>query len=165
MKAFRTLKSLLFTVFFVAILPVNAQKVMGKNFCNPLNLNYRFQLDEPSRREAADPSMVLYKGKYYLFASKSGGYWVSDNLQNWNLITSNDLPLEDYAPTAIVRNDALYFMALNHKIYKSEQPLSGKWQVVKDSMDINAIDPCLFLDDDGRLYLYHGLTTTKPIVS
>lgn len=163
MKAFRTLKSLLFTVFFVVILPVNAQKVMEKNFCNPLNLNYRFQLDEPSRREAADPSMVLYKGKYYLFASKSGGYWVSDNLQNWNLITSNDLPLEDYAPTAIVMNDALYFMALNHKIYKSEQPLSGKWQVVKDSMDINAIDPCLFLDDDGRLYLYHGLTTTKPI--
>lgn len=163
MKAFRTLKSLLFTVFFVAILPVNAQKVIGGNFCNPLNLNYRFQLDEPSRREAADPSMVLFKGKYYLFASKSGGYWVSDNLNDWKLISTNDLPLEDYAPTALVMNNAAYFMALNHKIYKSENPLSGKWQVVKDSFGINTIDPCLFLDEDGRLYLYYGLSTTKSI--
>ena len=43
--------------------------------CNPMNLSYRYCLDAPSRREAADPTMVVYKGEYYLFASKSGGYF------------------------------------------------------------------------------------------
>ena len=37
-------------------------------------------LDTPSRREAADPTMVVYKGEYYLFASKSGGYFHSTDL-------------------------------------------------------------------------------------
>ena len=46
--------------------------------CNPVNLNYRFCLDKPSRREAADPTMINFKNEYYLFASKSGGYWHSD---------------------------------------------------------------------------------------
>src|SRR5688572_20359967 len=78
--------------------------------CNPVNLSYRFCLDTPSRREAADPTMVVYK-EYYLFASKSGGYFHSKDLINWDLITTKDLPLEDYAPTAVVMNDAIYFMA------------------------------------------------------
>jgi Beta-xylosidase len=132
-------------------------------FCNPLNLNYRFQPDAPSRREAADPSVILFKGKYYLFASKSGGYWASDNLLNWFFITTPDLPLEDYAPTALVMNDAVYFMALDRRIYKSTDPQNGHWQIAKDSIDIYTGDPCLFRDEDGRIYLYHGVTNSKPI--
>ena len=42
---------------------------------NPMNLNYRFMIDGNSRREAADPVIEYFKGRYYLFASKSGGYW------------------------------------------------------------------------------------------
>src|SRR5215216_6508 len=76
--------------------------------CNPMNLSYRFCLDTPSRREAADPAMVVYKGEYYLFASKSGGYFHSKDFINWDLITTSDLPLEDYAPTAVVMDDVLY---------------------------------------------------------
>ncbi len=60
--------------------------------CNPLNLNYRFCLDKPSRREAADPTMINFKNEYYLFASKSGGYFHSNDLINWDLITTEDLP-------------------------------------------------------------------------
>jgi xylan 1,4-beta-xylosidase len=153
---------IILAAFFV--LPIFAQReVTLTNFCNPTNLSYRFQPELPSRREAADPSIVLYKDKYYLFASKSGGYWASDNLLNWSFITSPDLPLEDYAPTALVMNDAVYFMALDRRIYKSSDPMTGRWQIVKDSLDIYAGDPCLFLDDDARLYLYHGLTNSKPI--
>src|SRR6186713_1179274 len=99
--------------------------------CNPVNLSYRFCLDTPSRREAADPTMVVYKGEYYLFASKSGGYFHSKDLINWDLIKTNDLPLEDYAPTAVVMNDAIYFMASHAApltIYKTSDPKSGKLQ-------------------------------------
>ena len=33
----------------------------------------------PSRRKANDPTMVVFKGEHYLFASKSGGYFHSVN--------------------------------------------------------------------------------------
>ncbi|MBK5269902.1 MAG: family 43 glycosylhydrolase [Bacteroidia bacterium] len=134
--------------------------------CNPVNLSYRFQLDSPSRREAADPTMVVYKDEYYLFASKSGGYFHSTDLMNWDLITTNDLPLEDYAPTAVVMNDTLYFMASHGApvtIYKTADPKSGKWEVVNADFPIGMIDPDLFVDDDGRLFFYYGCSNINPL--
>ena len=39
-------------------------------FCNPMNINYRFQsTSRLAYREAADPVIVIYKGKYFLYAS------------------------------------------------------------------------------------------------
>lgn len=54
-------------------------------YCNPINVPYAYQFKKDPRdkyqltvnREAADPSMVEYHGKYYLFASMSGSVWVS----------------------------------------------------------------------------------------
>ena len=47
-----------------------------KYYCNPINVNYRYQFNADPRstgiqidREAADPSMICFKGKYYIFAS------------------------------------------------------------------------------------------------
>jgi len=134
--------------------------------CNPLNLSYRFSLQAPSRREAADPTLVMFKDEYYLFASKSGGYWHSTDLITWDLITSSDLPLEDYAPTVVVIRDTLFFMASGNApitIYKTSKPKTGKWDVAKSDFKIGLTDPCLFLDDDGRLYLYYGCSNNKPI--
>jgi hypothetical protein len=134
--------------------------------CNPVNLSYRFCLDAPSRREAADPTMVTFKGEYYLFASKSGGYFHSTDLINWDLITTNDLPLEDYAPTAVVLKDTLYFMASvspTVKIFKTANPKSGKWEVANAAFPIGMIDPDLFVDGDGRLYFYYGCSNVNPI--
>jgi len=120
-------------------------------------------LEEPSRREAADPSIIRYNDEYLMFLSKSGGYYHSGNLIDWKLISSSNLPIEEYAPTAISINDTIYFMTKNQKIYKSSDPLSGKWQVANDSLPVRAFDPTLFLDDDERLYLYHGLSARMPI--
>jgi hypothetical protein len=136
-------------------------------FCNPLNLNYRFCIDIPSRREAADPVMVLYKNEYYLFASKAFAYWHSTDMINWDLISSADLPQEDYAPAVVVMKDTLYFMAsspnIPPKIYKTADPKSGKWSIANSSFPIAMIDPDLFLDDDGRLFFYYGCSDTNPI--
>ena len=141
-----------------------SKKSEQATICNPVNLNYRFCLDKPSRREAADPTMINFKNEYYLFASKSGGYWHSTDLINWNLITTGDLPLEDYAPTAAVWNDTIYFMASsdNPVIYKTGDPKSGKWEIVNPAFPIGMIDPCLFFDDDGRLYFYYGCSNVNP---
>jgi xylan 1,4-beta-xylosidase len=92
-----TRHSNLFILLILLSLKISAQKNPEQEiFCNPLKLNYRYQLDLPSRREAADPSLAFFKDKYYLFASKSGGCWVSDNLIKWSFITTADLPVEDY---------------------------------------------------------------------
>jgi len=132
-----------------------------------VNLSYRFCLDAPSRREAADPVMVLFKNEYYLFASKSGGYFHSTDLIHWDLITTKDLPLEDYAPTAMVMNDTLYFMASKNNppltIYKTADPKSGRWSVANAAFPIGMTDPDLFVDDDGRLYFYYGCSNVNPI--
>src|SRR5215216_2080357 len=139
--------------------PTNARNAKTLTLANPVNLSYRFCLDSPSRREAADPTMVVYKGEYYLFASKSGGYFHSTDLIKWDLIPTADLPLEDYAPTAVVMNDTLYFMASAGapvKIYKTVNPKSGKWQIANASFPIGMIDPDLYVDNDGRLFFYYG---------
>lgn len=145
--------------------PVN--KPSQTTICNPMNLSYRFCLDAPSRREAADPTMVTFKNEYYLFASKSGGYFHSKDLVHWDLITTKDLPIEDYAPTAVVMKDTLYFMASKNDapltIYKTGDPKSGKWSVANAAFPIGMTDPDLFLDDDGRLYFYYGCSDKNPI--
>jgi hypothetical protein len=134
--------------------------------CNPVNLSYRFCLDAPSRREAADPTMVTFKNEYYLFASKSGGYFHSTDLIHWDLITTKDLPLEDYAPTVVEMRDTLYFMASKSApitIYKTANPKSGKWQIANSSFPIGMTDPDLFVDDDGRMYFYYGCSDINPL--
>jgi beta-xylosidase len=161
------LSFILFLLFTVNGFAQNERNV-NKSFCNPLDLNYRFRPEEPSRREAADPAVIRYKDKYILFASKTGGYWVSDNLTDWDFITNNVLPWEDYAPAAVATGDTVYFMAYNvagrfSGIFKSINPLKGEWELVKDSYPFFVGDPDLFLDDDGRLYLFYGLSNFIPV--
>lgn len=139
--------------------PVNAQI-----YCNPLNISYRFCLDQPSRREAADPTVILFKDNYYLFASKSGGYWYSSDLATWNFVTTPDLPLENYAPTAITLGDWVYFFCSNsNTIYRSNNPIGGRWEIVNSTFPISTTDPDLFVDTDGKVYFYYGCSDNSPI--
>jgi xylan 1,4-beta-xylosidase len=131
-----------------------------QTFCNPLNISYRFQLTKPSRRTAADPVIVLYKDNYYLFATASGGYWYSKDLLKWNFITTEDLPFEKDAPSVTVINGSLYYIGMaSHVIYKSDDPVSGKWQVYNDSFSLAVGDPDMFQDTDGKVYMYFGCTS------
>ncbi|MBN1895433.1 hypothetical protein JW906_13110, partial [bacterium] len=82
-----------------------------QTFCNPLNLNYRFMIDARDGREAADPVVILFKDEYYLFASRSGGYWVSGNFRDWTLVIPNkELPIDVYAPAVFVIGDSMYYV-------------------------------------------------------
>ena len=148
----------------------SAENKPAKTYCNPLNISYRFCLDKPSRREAADPVIVLFMDKYFLFASKSGGYWYSTDLLNWNFVTTPDLPLENYAPATVVIGNWLYFMAStsplpNTMIYRSSDPVSGKWEIVNDAFPIKLTDPAFLADSDGRIYFYYGCSNKDPIMA
>ena len=110
-----------------------------------------------SYREAADPVIVLYKGAYWLFASKSGGYWRSDDLLHWSFIEPKGLPLEPYAPAVAAVNGRLYYTCSfsSEGTFVTDDPASGSWTNVAASPQTYA-DAATFLDDDGRLYIYSG---------
>ena len=129
-----------------------------KTYCNPVNLAYRFRPDLPSRREAADPTMVVYKKEYWLFPSKSGGYWHSSDLLHWSFVEASGYPVENYAPTVMVYNGKLYLTAGGIPgLYVTDNPLSGQWTKAAD-FGRSYGDPALFLDDDGRVYMYSGVS-------
>ena len=68
-------------------------------YCNPLNLPYQYQhYGKAAHREAADPTLISYRGKYYLYASMSGGFFWSENLQDWRYHQNPNLDLYRYAP-------------------------------------------------------------------
>lgn len=138
-----------------------AQAAPLQTFCNPLDLPYRFGEDLPSRREAADPTVIRWRGEYWLFPSKSGGYWHSRDFAHWQFVVPTGLPLENYAPTVLEIQGRLYWTAAGAGIYATDDPLSGKWTLAGDTP--NQGDPDLFRDDDGRVYLYSGCSDNGEI--
>lgn len=131
---------------------------------NPLNLNYRFYTDGVSHRTAADPVIVLYKDRYYLFASHSSGYWSSSDLINWNYIQSKNLKsVESWAPAVLVYKDAIYFLGMGERrIFKSTNPDQDQWEEI-ESKSKDYGDPAFFQDNNGRVYLYYGCSDNAPI--
>ena len=104
----------------------STQRQDGHTYCNPMDLDYRFSLEKPSRREAADPTMVVFHGEYWLFASKSGGYWESKDMHTWKHIWAEGYPVETYAPTVVEIGGKLYLSAFNDPyLYVTDDPADG----------------------------------------
>ena len=130
-------------------------------YANPMDLPYRFTLKNSpnangvSCREAADPTMVANNGEYWLFASKVGGYFHSKDLLHWDLIQPTGFPLEDYAPTVLVVGGKwILTTSPGGAFYVSDDPATGVWTKLRDFASNS--DPDLFLDDDGKVYMYWG---------
>jgi len=142
-------------IHFSALAQTN--KIAVKTFCNPVNLPYNFQSDGGiTRREAADPTIVLYKNKYWLFASKQKGYWFSDDMISWHFVKPEGLPLDVYAPSITIINNKLYFFGGdNTGAFTTDDPAIGKWKNISRYAP-GCTDPYLFKDTDGKLYLYNG---------
>lgn len=144
-----------------------------KYYCNPINVNYRYQFNADPRnpklqiaREAADPSMILFQGKYYIFASMQLSVWVSEDLVNWESYRlPENLPLYDYAPDVRVVGDYVYLSASRRgeicNFYRTKDIIHGPYEEIAGSFDF--WDPNLFCDDDGRLYFYWGCSNTTPV--
>ena len=148
------------------------EKLM-KYFCNPVNINYRYQFNAGQKgngmeiaREAADPSMIYFKEKYYIFASMTLGVWVSEDLVSWsNHRLPENLPLYDYAPDVRVIGDYVYFCASKSgeicNYYRTKDILEGTYEEIPGTFDF--WDPHLYADEDGRMYFYWGCSNITPI--
>ena len=56
---------------------------MKQTYCNPLDLGYRYQhMKEGTKaagfREGADPTLVYFKGRYYVFVSMAAGNFITN---------------------------------------------------------------------------------------
>ncbi len=138
-----------------------------KYFCNPVNINYRYQFNMDPRegalkvaREAADPSMIYFKGKYYIFASMNLSVWVSEDLAHWESHRlPENLPLYDYAPDVRVMGEYVYFSASRRgevcNFYRTKDILNGEYEEIPGTFDF--WDPNLFVDDDKKSVFLLGM--------
>ncbi|MBE6366736.1 MAG: hypothetical protein E7052_02345 [Lentisphaerae bacterium] len=117
-------------------------------------------------REVADPEVLCFEGKYYAYLSCRQVY-VSSDLIHWEYSPIElDAPI-GYAPAVtccrgnIYLTSSICYAEKQGRIYAAKHPL-GPFHTVGVPQDKNGqvigdfLDPALFTDDDGRLYLYWG---------
>ena len=139
-----------------------AGKESTMHYCNPINVDYKYQFIRPNpvfagpdapaiqiSREAADPSMILFQGRYYIFASMTLSVWVSDDLVHWDSHPlPKELPLYDYAPDVTVVDDYVYFCASRRGVicdfYRTRDILNGPMKKSREPL-ISGILLCLLM--------------------
>lgn len=168
------MKKLLLAVSCVAattLLPV-AQNLRMDTYCNPLNVDYTYMIYDAGRdisyRSGADPAVVEFRGEYYMFVTRSNGYWHSTDLQNWNFITPKGYwyPQGCNAPAAHNYKDSVLYVCGDPSgvmsVMSSDDPKSGVW-TPGVGIIANLQDPDLFIDDDGSAYMFYGSSNVYPI--
>lgn len=168
------MKKLLLAVGCVAattLLPV-AQNLRMDTYCNPLNVDYTYMIYDAGRdisyRSGADPAVVEFRGEYYMFVTRSNGYWHSTDLQNWNFITPKGYwyPQGCNAPAAHNYKDSVLYVCGDPSgvmsVMSSDDPKSGVW-TPGVGIITNLQDPDLFIDDDGSAYMFYGSSNVYPI--
>ncbi len=142
-----------------------------QTYINPLDIDYTYMVYNSARnksyRSGADPAVIEFKGEYYMFVTRSFGYWHSTDLVNWKFIKPQQWFFEgSNAPTAFNYKDSLVYFAGDPAGYGSilytDDPKKGLWTPTA-SISNNIQDSELFIDDDGKSYLYWGSSNVHPI--
>jgi len=142
-----------------------------KTFCNPLDIDYTFSVVSTSRglsyRSGADPAVIQYRGEFYMFVTRSQGYWHSGDLRSWEFIHPARWYFESSNAPGAWSADSTILMMANPSGYMSlitaSDPVKGNWQAQPSIIPIEVHDPALFVDDDGKTYLYEGSSNVYPI--
>lgn len=153
-----------------SLLPV-AQNLRNDTYCNPLNVDYTYMIYNSAKnisyRSGADPAVVEFRGEYYMFVTRTHGYWHSTDLQNWDFIKPNDwYPQGSNAPAAHNYKDSVLYVCGDPSgcmsVLYTDDPKSGNWKATPGIL-FDLQDPDLFIDDDGRAYMFWGSSNVYPI--
>ncbi|EOR93233.1 Arabinan endo-1,5-alpha-L-arabinosidase A [Arcticibacter svalbardensis MN12-7] len=148
-----------------------AQTTQMTTYCNPLNIDYTYMVYDSNRdisyRSGADPAVVTFKGEYYMFVTRSIGYWHSTDLTNWTFITPEKWYFQgSNAPAAHNYKDSVLYVAGDPSgsmsILYTDNPKKGDWKAVPAILN-DLQDPDLFIDDDGQAYMFWGSSNTFPL--
>lgn len=143
-------------------------------YCNPVDIDYTYMSHyraerDVSYRSGADPAVVNFKGKYYMFVTRSHGYWVSKDMGKWRFIRPQSWYFSgSNAPAAAVKGDKIIAYgdpSGRGPIIETDNPELGNWKtnfaVINPPGGIQ--DPNIFVDTDGRVYLYEESSNKWPI--
>lgn len=123
-------------------------------FCNPLTIT--------GAGRAGEPIVFIYKDEYYLFITGKKGYWYSGNLRDWTYVDSPTFP--GGVPGVVTDGKIMYACAMNSKdLYSCNDPKKGIWTKVATMDSDRYGDADIFIDDDGRVYMYFGWSQLLPI--
>lgn len=149
----------------------SGQSQSQKTYINPLNIDYTYAVYDSHRdlsyRSGADPAVVQFRGEYYMFVTRSMGYWHSKDLQNWSFIEPEKWYFEgSNAPSAHNYKDSVLLVAGNPSGHMSvlytDNPKKGDWKAVPGIIN-DLQDPHILVDDDDQAYVFWGSSNTYPI--
>lgn len=171
------MKKILFGAAILSVFIANAQQ---KTYANPINVDYGYTpipnfATQGKHRATADPVIVTFKGKYFMFSTNQWGYWWSDDMMNWKfvsrkfLLPQHKVYDELCAPAVFVMKDAMYVIGSTHNpdfpIWKSTDPTKDNWEIAVKEFKVGAWDPAFHYDEDtDKLYLYWGSSNAYPIL-
>ncbi len=148
-----------------------AQETQRSTYCNPLNLDYTYMIYNADKnisyRSGADPAVVKFRNEYYMFVTRSLGYWHSTDLLNWAFITPEKWYFQgSNAPAAHNYKDSVLYVAGDPSgsmsVLYTDDPKKGDWKAVPSILN-DLQDPDLFIDDDGKAYMFWGSSNVYPI--
>lgn len=165
----------LLIVLFISLVSfpfsVQGQNPVMETYCNPINLDYTYMIynshNDLSYRSGADPAVVEFRGEYYMFVTRSMGYWHSTDLANWTFIKPEKWYFEgSNAPTAHNYKDSVLYVSGNPSgamsVLFTDNPKKGDWKAVPGIL-YDLQDPHIFIDEDDQAYVYWGSSNVYPI--
>ena len=126
-------------------------------FCNPISIS----VGTERARRAGEPVVVLFKDDYYLFITGGRGYWYSGNFRDWTYVNAPDFP--GGCPSVATDGETMYASGDKglHDVFISTDPKNGVWSKV-GAYQRDYGDADMFIDDDGRVYMYWGWSQVLP---
>jgi xylan 1,4-beta-xylosidase len=171
------MNKILLIIFTLASIESYSQQ---KTYCNPINIDYGYCpipnfITQGKHRATADPVIVNFKGKYFLFSTNQWGYWWSENMLNWNFVSRKFLKPdanvydELCAPAAFVMKDEMYLIGSTHgpnfTLYKTKDGTKDDWEVAVENFKVGAWDPGFLYDEEkDKLFLYWGSSNEFPLL-
>ena len=168
-----------FLLIFFTLVSIESYS-QQKTYCNPINIDYGYCpipnfVTQGKHRATADPVIINFKGKYFLFSTNQWGYWWSENMLNWNFVSRKflkpDAKVYDElcAPAAFVMKDEMYLIGSTHgpnfALYKTKDGTTDDWEVAVENFKVGAWDPGFLYDEEkDKLFLYWGSSNEFPLL-
>lgn len=116
----------------------SANDYSRQTYCNPLDIDYTYMIynsdKDISYRAGADPAVVEFRGEYYMFVTRSHGYWRSKDLLDWEFVKPgrNWYPQGCNAPAAHNYKDSVLYVCGDPSgamsVLYTDDPASGDWE-------------------------------------
>jgi len=126
-------------------------------FANPLDV----VVGNERAVRGGEPVVIIYEDNYFLFVSHRRGYWYSPDFRDWTYV---DAPGYPAGVVSVVEMDGkLIGCSMNNRnVYRAIDPYKGEWEKIGELSSDRYGDANMFVDDDGKLYMYFGWSQIMP---